>query len=147
MKTWNLVKTRFFLPKLGNLIKSRFFSKTRKFGKNSFLFAKNGNILSKFFSAQSVLSLLCRDSTWVIIRQQDTVSGSVSKLHSSFNHSFYKTKSSSRDIWHVTWNSIDQTKCNFTSFHAVEARSLDRGFRIVKNEMKNDIVLHNSNNR
>ena len=132
-----------------------FFAKTRKFGKNSFFLPKLGNLLKNriyfikiyFFSAQSVLSLLCRDSTWVIIRQQDPVSGSVSKLHSSFNHSFYKTKSSSRDIWHVTWNSIDQTKCNFTSFHAVEARSLDRGFRIVKNEMKNDIVLHNSNNR
>lgn len=97
-------------------------------------------------SAQSVLSLLCRDSTWVIIRQRDALTDSVSKLHTSFQHSFYKTTLDARDTWHVTWNSFDQTKCNFRSYHAVEARSLDRGLRIVKNEMKNDIILHNSNN-
>jgi hypothetical protein len=51
-----------------------------------------------------------------------------------------------RETWHVTWSNLGDVKCNFHSFHAVEARSLDRGLRIVKNEMKNSVTLLNTNN-
>ena len=95
-----------------------------------------------------MLSLLCRDSDWLIIQSRDSAS-SVTKLDSSFDHSFYKTTSGDpgRETWHVTWRNLGDVKCNFHSFHAVEARSLDRGLRIVKNEMKNHVTLLNTNNR
>ena len=41
--------------------------------------------------------------------------------------------------WKVEWNNFDQQIFLFESIHAVEARSLDRGFRINQNDINNSL--------
>ena len=100
------------------------------------------------FSIQCVLSVVWRGTWWAICRiTEDDVYSTVSELTSNFEHYFYKGIASERDCWIVSWLDKNKAKHIFKSYKAVEARSLDRGLRIIKNEMKNNITLHNSNNR
>ena len=106
--------------------------------------------LNLSLSVQCHLSLACQKGHWVITRGEkpDCATQAVSQLNHSLDHSFYQTKGKDlRDIWHVTWSVIDapcrtSKKWTFRSFHAVEARSLDRGLRIVKSELNTFDTSH-----
>ena len=102
------------------------------------------NVLNKNSSVQCQLLLICQNGRWVINREetQESPTEPVSFLNESLEHSFFNSQGKDlRDIWHVNWSVIEKRgkapkNWAFRSFHAVEARSLDRGLRIVKNELK-----------
>ena len=102
------------------------------------------NNLNHNSSVQCQLLLICQNGRWVINREetQESPTEPVSFLNESLEHSFFNSQGKDfREIWHVNWSVIEKRgkapkNWAFRSFHAVEARSLDRGLRIVKNELK-----------
>ena len=69
----------------------------------------------------------------------------ISFSDSSFYHTFTAngekvTKTpTGQTTWKVEWNGRDQIKNTFLTRSAVEARSLDRGFRIITTELQNSL--------
>lgn len=98
----------------------------------------------------STLLLINRNSNWLLINKQLDKKSTccpviISVLDSSFYHTFTAngekvTKTpTGQTTWKVEWNGRDQIKNTFLTRSAVEARSLDRGFRIITTELHNSL--------
>lgn len=94
-----------------------------------------------------------RESNWILIENRGSSSSSTSssssdrpnsknsKVVSYIDGSFYHTfTNSGASQWRIEWNNADQTRLYFQSDTAVEARSLDRGFRIITNDINNSTM-------
>lgn len=89
-------------------------------------------------SHHSTLLLIHRDADWLLVNKQLEQNRPVvvSILDASFYHTFTcVTEHQRQQLWRLEWNGADQRRCVFQTREAVEARSLDRGFRIIQGEL------------
>lgn len=106
---------------------------------------------------KTTLYLVNRESNWILIENRGSSSPSTSssssdrpnsknsKVVSYIDGSFYHTfTNSGASQWRIEWNNADQTRLYFQSDSAVEARSLDRGFRIITNDINNSTMSSSS---
>lgn len=86
----------------------------------------------------------------LVPNRSDTKQEIVSIIDRSFFHKYINPIDSKTNVaepdrkWKVEWNNFDQRILLFESKSAVEARSLDRGFRIIQNDINSSLCSSSS---